>query len=59
MHNWIDYNVLENDMRCGWHDVVLWFELILCWDHEIHIHMSFGDLIARIQGVGKERFEWY
>jgi len=28
-------------MRCGWDNIILLLELTLCWDHEIHIHMSF------------------
>ena len=38
---------LDNDMRCGWDDVVLLLELTLCWDHEIHIHMSFWWVICK------------
>ena len=43
-------------MRCGWDDVILLLELTLYWDHEIH--MSFGKLFARIQGVGMSYYAY-
>jgi len=35
--NWF----LDDDMRCGWNNIVLLLELNLCRGHDIHIHMSF------------------
>jgi len=37
---------LDDDMRCGWDDV-LWLKLTLCWDHEVHIHMSFWWVVCK------------
>jgi len=34
-------------MRCGWNDVALLLELTLCWDHEIHIPMSFWWVVCK------------
>ena len=46
-------------MTSDWGDVVLLLEWTLCWDHEIHIHMSLGGLFARIQDVGMSCYAYW
>ena len=47
---------LDDDIRCGWDDVLL-LELTLCWDHKsLSFIWVFGELFARTQGV---RMYWY
>jgi len=42
---------LDDDIRCGWDDVLL-LELTLCWDHKsLSLIWVFGELFVRTQGV--------
>ena len=50
---------LDDDMRCGWNDVVLWLDLTLSEIMRFTLIWVFGELLARIQGVGMSCYAYW
>ena len=50
---------LDDDMRCGWDDVILILELTLCRIMRFTFISIFSELFARIQDVGMSSYPYW